>query len=132
MDRDMVSGIPVRETRRARLLRGSLRLSSGTVIPILVRNLSERGLGMSSKSTPPKRGEMVIVTLPGSPELNGVVRWVRDKDFGVELTGSVDSEQLATAIRQEISRSKETADWQVSSLHRVSNTPQSTRPRRPI
>jgi hypothetical protein len=128
MDREQLSGTPLREERRARLVRGTLRFANGTVIPILVRNLSERGLGMNCKTRPPVRGESVLITLPGSPELEGVVRWVRDRDFGVELSDSVDGEELATAIREEIARMKEAAEWKVSSLHRV-HTPV-TNPRR--
>jgi hypothetical protein len=131
MDRDLVSGTPVREDRRARLVRGSLRLSDGTVIPIVVRNLSERGLGVTCKGGPPLRGQAVIVTLPGTPELDGVVRWTRGNDFGVELTGLVDAEELATAIRREIARMKEAGDWVVSSRHRV-RMPHTTGPRRRI
>jgi hypothetical protein len=128
MDRELLSGTPQRDIRRARLVRGTLRFANGTVIPILVRNLSERGLGVTCKTRPPARGETVLITLPGSPELDGVVRWVRDRDFGIELAGSVDADELATAIRAEIARIKEAADWEVSTLHRVHN-PVST-PRR--
>jgi hypothetical protein len=131
MDRDLVAGTPVREDRRARLVGGSLRLACGTVIPIVVRNLSERGLGVTCKSGAPPRGEAVSVTLPGTPELEGVVRWTRGADFGVELTGPFDAEDLATAIRKEIARLKEAGDWTVSARHRV-RAPNSTGPRRAI
>ncbi|KUR80629.1 PilZ domain-containing protein [Novosphingobium sp. FSW06-99] len=131
MDREQLSGAALREERRARLVRGTLRLPSGTVIAALVRNLSDRGLGMTTKSRPPARGDAVVVTLPGSPDLDGVVRWVREHDFGVELGGSVDTDQLATAIRTEIARMKDAGEWQVSSLHRV-HTPPAAKPRRPV
>jgi hypothetical protein len=130
MDRELLSGTPQREVRRARLVRGTLRFANGTVIPIMIRNLSERGLGITCKTRPPARGEAVMITLPGSPDLDGVVRWVRDRDFGVELTGAVDADELATAIRAEIARIKESTEWQVSRLHRV-ETPVPT-PRRII
>lgn len=128
MSREPISGTAVREARRARLVRGTLRQANGTVIPIVVRNLSERGLGVNCKVKPPQRGESVIIALPGSPELDGMVRWVRDRDFGVELVGTVDAEQLSVAIREELARTKEAGEWKVSSLHRV-HTPQ-TGPRR--
>ena len=128
MDRNKLSGTSTREERRARLVRGTLRQANGTVIPILVRNLSERGLGINCKTKPPQRGETVLISLPGSNELDGMVRWVRGHDFGVELSGTVDAEELAAAIREGLARIKEAGDWQVSSLHRV-HTPQPT-PRR--
>jgi hypothetical protein len=119
MDREQLSGIPQREERRARLVRGSLRMANGTVIPILVRNLSERGLGMACKTKPPQRGEAVIVTLPGSPELDGVVRWVRDRDFGVALQEAIDIDELYATIREEIARARDAAEWDVRAQHRV-------------
>jgi len=131
MDRDLVPGTPLREDRRSRLVSGRLRLASGTVIPIVVRNLSERGLGVTCKGGPPARGETVLVTLPGTPELEGVVRWSRGNAFGVELNGMVDAGQLAAAIRTEIARMKEAGDWIVSARHRV-RVPRANGPRRPI
>jgi len=129
MDHDLVSGAPVREVRRARLLRGTLRFTSGTEIPIVVRNLSERGLGLTCKTAPPQRGEVVTVALPGAPEMQGVVRWTRDTAFGVELDGSVDPTELTGAIKREITKVQEVADWSVSRLHRV-RTEHSNGPRR--
>lgn len=130
MNREPISGTAIREERRARLVRGTLRQANGTIIPILVRNLSERGLGVNCKGKPPLRGESVVVTLPGTPELDGMVRWVRDHDFGIELCGTVDTEELAATIREELARAKEAGEWKVSSLHRV-YTPQ-TGPKRII
>ena len=62
MDRNKLSGTSTREERRARLVRGTLRQANGTVIPILVRNLSERGLGINCKTKPPQRGETVLIS----------------------------------------------------------------------
>jgi hypothetical protein len=131
MDRDMLSGAPSREDRRARLVRGCLRQANGAVIPIVIRNLSERGLGVTCKSAPPARGEAVFVTLPGSSELPGVVRWTRNTAFGIELTCAVDATEIAGAIKRKIGRLQQAADWKVSSLHRV-HTPHATGPRRRI
>jgi hypothetical protein len=130
MDSEPITGTPLREERRARLVRGTLRCANGDVIAILVRNLSDRGLGMTCKARPPKRGDSVIITLPGLQDLDGTVRWVRDNAFGVELNGAVDNDDIATAIRTEIARVKEAGEWKVSSLHRV-HTPVSS-PRRII
>lgn len=131
MDRELLSGTPQREDRRARLVRGSLRLANGTVIAILVRNFSERGLGLTCKGKPPLRGEAVTITLPGSSDLQGVVRWSRENGFGVELAGVVDARDLETVIRAEIARAQDAADWKVSARHRV-HTPLSIGPPRRI
>ncbi len=129
-DRDLVSDTPKREDRRAHLVRGTLQWGGGKALPIIIRNMSERGLGVTCKEKPPLRGEAVVITLPGAPELDGVVRWVRGTDFGVLLSDAVDTVELATAIRNEIARIKDEANWRVSKLHRV-QTPRYG-PARPI
>lgn len=131
VDGDKVSDTTNREDRRSHLVRGTMRLADQTVLPIVVRNISARGLGVNCKDKPPARGQAVVITLPGSPDLDGVVRWVRGSDFGVRLSDAVDIEQLAAAIRREMARLKEEATWKVASLHRV-HTPHATGPRRPI
>jgi len=131
INRELFSGTPLRDTRRARLVRGTLRFASGTQIPIVIRNLSERGLGISCRTAPPQVGERVVVTLPGSAELDGVVRWTQDTTCGIELTGMVDAEEIAAALQREQARLLEKTDWQVASLHRI-EAPRATGPRRRI
>ena len=131
INKELFSGVPLRDTRRARLVRGTLRFANGTQIPIVIRNLSERGLGVSCRTAPPQPGETVVVTLPGSPALDGIVRWTQDMTFGIELTGSVDAEEIASALLREQARLLEKSDWTVSSLHRI-HTPRETGPRRRI
>lgn len=122
---------PAREPRRARLARGVLRLSGGREVQIVVRNMSRHGLGLSSHAGPPMTGEAVTVSLPGHDDLHGVVRWVRNHNFGVELTTSVNPENLALSLQREIARAKEAADWQVSRLHRITSAPAAA-PRRAV
>jgi len=131
INRDPFSGTPSRDSRRARLVRGTLRFASGTQIAIVVRNLSERGLGVSCRTAPPAPGETVVISLPGSPDLDGVVRWTRDTTFGIELTGTVDHADIAAALQREQARMQAQNDWTVSSLHRV-HKPIQTGPRRRI
>jgi hypothetical protein len=131
ISKDLFAGVPLRDTRRARLVRGTLRFASSTQIPIVIRNLSERGLGVSCRTAPPQPGETVVVTLPGSPELDGIVRWTQDMTFGIELTGSVDTQEIASALQREQARLLEKSDWTVSSLHRI-HAPRETGPRRRI
>jgi hypothetical protein len=131
MNRDLFSGAPLRDTRRARLVRGTLRFASGTEIPIVIRNLSERGLGVSCRTAPPQPGEAVVVTLPGSGELDGVVRWTQDTTFGIELTGLIDAQDIAAALQREQARVMEQSDWTVSSLHRI-HAPKKGGLKRPI
>ncbi len=46
MNPDKFSGVTHRHERNARLLRATLRKADGTIVPVMVRNLSERGLGL--------------------------------------------------------------------------------------
>lgn len=131
MNRELFTGAPLRDTRRARLVRGTLRFANGTQIPIVIRNLSERGLGISCRTAPPQVGETVKVTLPGSEELDGVVRWAQETTCGIELTGQVNAEDIAAALQREQARLLEKSDWQVASLHRI-DAPKVTGPRRRI
>jgi hypothetical protein len=131
MNREPLSGTLLREQRRARLVRATLRFSSGTEVPVMVRNLSERGLGLSCRTAPPARGEAVTIVLPGSGDLAGVVRWTRDTTFGVELTGKVDLADVATALQREVAQTQQQGDWVVSRLHRTTAQP-SHGPRRRV
>ena len=131
MERDQIGGALLREARRARLVRATLRLADGTIMAIVVRNLSERGLGVTCKTTPPASGEVVHVTLPGSSEMQGVVRWSGKGGFGIELSGPVDANSISQTIQREIARMQDGGDWQVSARHRVV-TPHANGPRRRI
>ena len=123
MDHVPVEPAPTREQRRARLVRGTLRLTGGREVDVVVRNMSERGLGLSCRTVPPLTGERVTVCLPGSAELTAVVRWVRNTSFGVELIDTVDPDTLAATLQREIARAHEATDWTVSRLHRVTQAP---------
>lgn len=129
MDHVPVGPAPTRDQRRARLVRGTLRLTGGREVAVVVRNVSERGLGLSCRSVPPLTGERVTICLPGSPELAAVVRWVRNTSFGVELVDTVDPDDLAATLQREIARIKEATDWKVSRRHHVV-APPATTPRR--
>gem|GEM_PF-1273027 len=131
MDREPSPGSALRDPRKARLIRATLRLADNSSMAVVVRNLSERGIGVTCKGATPRAGTLVHVTMPGSPELPGVVRWVRDGAFGIELTGAVDAQSLEDAVQRELHRQQEATDWKVSSLHRV-NTPRPTNLRRLI
>jgi hypothetical protein len=131
INREPLSGAALRDVRRARLVRATLRFASGVEIPVVVRNLSERGLGVSCRTAPPARGEAVTVILPGSGEIGGVVRWTRDTTFGLELTGKVDPADIASALQREAAQGQEAGDWVVSRRHRVV-APPSYGPRRRV
>ena len=57
--------------------------------PIIIRNLSPRGIGARAHGLPPLEGEEVFLKLDGR-ELVGRVRWVRGDRFGVHLRDPID------------------------------------------
>ena len=96
-----------------------------------MRNLSERGVGVTAKDKPPAIGELVTIRLHGSDDLAGVVRWVRNNAFGVELTRNLDTDAISATLQRQLARLQEQSDWTVSARHRV-NTPLSNGPRRRV
>lgn len=118
MDRELVSGIPLRENRRARLVRATLHRADASEVGVMVRNISDRGLGISGRTNPPPVGETVKITLPGSPALAGTVRWVRGNNFGIELDQPIDPAHFAENVSKAIAQQYDT-QWSVKSLHRV-------------
>ena len=119
MDREPLPGSALRDPRKARLIRATLRLADNSSMAVVVRNLSERGIGVTCKGATPRAGTLVHVTMPGSPELPGVVRWARDGAFGIELTGAIDPQELEDAVQRELQRQQEATEWKVSARHRV-------------
>lgn len=130
MDRDMVPGEQLRESRRARLLRATLRRADQTEAPVMVRNISERGLGISCRANAPWVGEAISITLPGSPALAGVVRWSRGANYGIELEMPINPDHFAEAASKAIAQQYD-MQWSVKSLHRVP-APRSIGKPRPI
>lgn len=130
MNREPLTGTHLRETRRSRLLRGTLRRTDGNELAVVVRNLSDHGLGLSSRNTPPPVGAQVTILVPGTPPLHGIVRWREGTNFGVELTERVDLGQITEALQNQRTQAQQT-DWEVSRLHRV-RKPEGIKPPRRI
>jgi hypothetical protein len=110
-----------RERRQRRIMRGQLSWE-GWVYPILIRNLSVRGIGASSQEPIPA-GISVSVMLPGGQAAKGVVRWSSGKSFGIQLEEELDVEALSRHMERRLNSAREEGKWEVRSLHRV-NTPQ--------
>ena len=128
--REPLTGTHLRETRRARLLRGTLRRADGTERAVVVRNLSDHGLGLSCRGVPPPVGAQATLIVPGTPPLHGIVRWREGAAFGVELTERVDLGRISEALQSQ--RSRQQSDWEVSLRHRVHAPDGAKAPRRTV
>lgn len=79
-----------REPRQRTLMRAVMTLPGMADEPVMVRNVSERGMCLASKALMPREGEIIDLALAGTPRLEAQVRWVRGQEFGVQLARPLD------------------------------------------
>jgi hypothetical protein len=86
MDAPRFKPTPIlRERRRSRCARFSLTDSHGRDIPVIVRDISSRGLSAAALGDPPALNEVMRAQLEDGRELWGLVRWAEGNLFGVEF-----------------------------------------------
>ncbi|MBV1916574.1 MAG: PilZ domain-containing protein [Sphingomonadaceae bacterium] len=113
----------MRAPRQQRLFCAQLSERSGISWDIVIRNVSEKGVGASTKETPPKVGTDVTLTLPDGATACGAVRWVNNKSFGIELAQSIDLSMLTTAIQRKNETQVDESQWEVSRLQKIITVP---------
>lgn len=123
LDFEQPGGDPQREDRTRRLVRAEMADERGVTQDVVIRNLSSRGVGVSAREFAPVRDERVTLTLPGNEVVSGVVRWVSELTFGVELERDLNLAALANAMQRHIQRSNQQGKWEVRSGHRVHSGP---------
>ncbi|MFM9937629.1 MAG: PilZ domain-containing protein [Novosphingobium sp.] len=109
----------VREVRQPRILRARLIHRDGEVQDIVVRNVSDSGLGASARGPAPVRGERIVVVLPGEQEVTGIVRWFGGHTFGMQLDSPLDLDALALALQRQAHVAQVSGEWRVENRHRV-------------
>ncbi len=114
----------VRAQRQPRIIRARLIHRDGEVQDIVIRNISEAGLGASARGPAPVRGERIVVVLPGEQEVSGVVRWFGGHTFGMRLDHPLDMDALGRALQRQAHVAQVSGEWKVETRHRV-YTPQS-------
>ncbi len=87
-----------RAPRAHRMLAGSLSSARLGTVPIIVRDLSESGLGgrCEAKLT---AGEAVIILLPRIDPLPATIAWVKGHRFGAALAARIDPDEVRTQAR---------------------------------
>lgn len=113
-----------RPQRQPRIIRARLVHRDGEVQDIVIRNVSEIGLGASARGPAPVRGEHVTVVLPGEQEATGIVRWYGGHTFGMQLDHPLDLEALGRALQRQAHVAQVSGEWKVETRHRVT-TPMS-------
>lgn len=107
-----------RELRHRRLMMA--RISSPRIIDqdIVIRNISQRGLGAATQGIFPALGEQLVVKLPDGQALTGIVRWADGPSFGLALDIELNPEDLADVKSKALVKGS-APTWEVSHLHRV-------------
>jgi hypothetical protein len=85
----------LRSRRRRTLQRVQLQDSADRPLPVMMQNVSARGMRGICREGAVAKDEIVRLNLPDGTFLWGVVRWVEGRSFGVEFdtsVGSFDSE----------------------------------------
>jgi hypothetical protein len=119
LDFDRPGSGPLREDRTRRLVRAEMADERGVTQDVVIRNLSSRGIGVSAREFAPVRDERVTLTLPGNEVVSGVVRWVNELTFGIELERDLNLAALANAMQRHIQRTNQQGKWEVRAGHRV-------------
>ncbi|MEY4271028.1 MAG: hypothetical protein RLZZ58_2244 [Pseudomonadota bacterium] len=85
-----------REARTSRLLKASVHCARLGTFDVVVRNISEHGIG---GKTPRdfSRDEAVMVTLCGMDPVPGVVRWAWDGKFGIQTLTPIPLPEIQSA-----------------------------------
>ena len=82
-----------RQPRQSRLVKASLACDRLGRFDVTLRNISETGVGGQSPHVL-QVGERLTVYLPGHQPMEGVVRWVSDKRFGLQTERTIEPARL--------------------------------------
>lgn len=108
-----------RAVRQPHIIRARLAHRDGELQDIVIRNISETGIGASARGPAPVRGERVTVRLPGDQEVSGLVRWYSGHTFGMVLDAPLDKEALAQALQRQAHVAQVSGEWRVENRHKV-------------
>jgi hypothetical protein len=119
IDYEIVPADEARSQRQRRLIRAQLTDSFGAICDAVIRNVSEKGIGVSGQGVPLLRGSTVTITIPQGMVMSGTVRWIENSAFGIELDSPIDLQTLADVIQRKQKPASQDAHWEVRSLPQV-------------
>ena len=119
LDHNFVPAEGARLPRQRRLIRAQMTDGFGMNYDIVIRNVSEKGLGATMQGVPPIRGSEVTVRIPQGMAMAGTVRWVDGSGFGVELHDPIDLQMLTDIMQRKQQTASHEAHWEVRSLHQI-------------
>jgi len=110
-----------RTPRQRRLIRAEITDSFGAKYDVVIRNVSEKGVGASMQVVPPLKGSVVTVMIPQGMAMKSTVRWIEGTACGIELENPIDLQTLTDVIQRKHQTAKREGQWEVRNLHQVNS-----------
>ena len=105
--------------RKRQLIRAEIVASAHISHPIIIRNVSESGIGCIAPGLLLQKGEKVTVRFREDIVAEGTVAWFDGERFGIQMQNELDLAFLTDMIcKKQIKTSEEDA-WEVRRIHKV-------------
>ncbi|MGX5711894.1 PilZ domain-containing protein [Sphingopyxis terrae subsp. ummariensis] len=101
-----------RQPRQSRLVKASLACDRLGRFDVTLRNISETGVGGQSPHVL-QVGERLTVYLPGHQPMDGIIRWVSDKRFGLQTERTIEPARLRAAHADQLVAADSKAEFQI-------------------
>lgn len=119
-DTGLVAGVGMpREARRPGLLRARMAGPETPERDIVIRNVSQFGIGAVCDDVPPPLGQAITLFMPHGEAIAGEVRWVEGRKFGLKLAQPLDLAALQAAMLSRNGAARTGQEWVVSRYHQV-------------
>lgn len=109
---DLPAAAEKRQPRQARLVKAALGCARLGQFDVTIRNVSQTGIGGQGPHML-HLGEPLTIYLPGHDPMQGIVRWVVDRRFGIETDAAIQPERLRGAQSDNLSTTDSSADFQI-------------------
>ena len=108
-----------RSPRQRRLIRAQMTDSFGVTYDIVIRNVSDKGVGATMQGVPPLKGSAVKFIIAHGIAMDGMICWVQGRLFGIELDKPIDLQALTKVIQHKQQSASQEGHWEVRRLHQV-------------
>lgn len=113
----------VRGKRQRRLIHAQMTDSFGVNHEIVIRNVSNMGVGATMRGAPPSRGSTISFAIVQGMEIDGTICWVQGRAFGIKTDKPVDLGTLTEVIKQKHQLPRQEGQWEVGRLHQIQSRP---------
>lgn len=104
-----------RAPRKRTLIKASITSDCLPAQDVVVRNVSEDGvgLGLTSHAVLPRKDEKITIHFANGLRATGRVAWVEGRNFGVQLDQEVHVDLLVQATQRQNAITSRSCEWQV-------------------